>query len=227
MYDEATHGYLKRRVGTCRKRSCEYQRNLGSAVKLQAIRLAQAQAQLLAVPHSSPSIERSQYISDGLPSTTPSASPSSASSSYPSAPSSAGPSTIPTTSPSAGPKLSSPSSSPNVEPSASPSTSPSGQPSTSPSSAPSFESVSHILCEDFAVHSRTTVTFDGDQTTVYDGDVSVYPGTSITGTFRLEDGQIVTDSEDFAASVLATYAEAMQEPSKPMDIEIGGLSFSL
>jgi hypothetical protein len=34
------------------------------------------------------------------------------------------------------------------------------------------------------------------------------------------------DSADFAASVLAAHADAMEEPSVPMDIEIGGKTFT-
>jgi hypothetical protein len=115
----------------------------------------------------------------------------------------------------------------NPEPSASPSTSPSGRPSTSPSSAPSFESLSHNLCENFAVHARTTVTFDGVKSTVNGGDVSVSPGTSITGSFQINDGVVVStaDSAVFAISVLDAHAEAMQELSEPMEIEIGGVTF--
>jgi hypothetical protein len=100
------------------------------------------------------------------------------------------------------------------------------QPSTSSSSETSFESVSRRVCKNFAVHARTTITFDGVLTTVLGGDVSVSPGTATTGTPQLEDGQIVEDSADFAASVLAAYTEAMQEPAQPMDIEIGGLTFT-
>jgi hypothetical protein len=114
----------------------------------------------------------------------------------------------------------------------SPAPPPSAQPSTSPSSAPSFESVSHDLCENFAVHARTTVTFDGAVSTVYGGDVGVSPGTSITGSYTFDvdgknAGQVVLDSSAFAASVLTAHAEAMmQEPSVHMDIEIGGLTFT-
>jgi hypothetical protein len=109
-----------------------------------------------------------------------------------------------------------------------PTQAPSGQPSNSPSSAPSYESVSHGLCENFAVHARTTVTFDGVMTTISDGDVSVSPGTSITGDYRIDGGEIVADSSDFAASVLAAHDAAMETrpDAKPMDIEIGGRTFT-
>jgi hypothetical protein len=108
----------------------------------------------------------------------------------------------------------------------SPSTSPNGQPSSSSSSATSSESVSSRVCKNFAVHARTTITFDGVLTTILGGDVSVSPGTATTGTPQLEDGQVVEDSADFAASVLVAHTEAMREPAEPMFIEIGGLTFT-
>jgi hypothetical protein len=154
---------------------------------------------------------------------------------------SAGPSAIPSASPSAVPSSapsSSPSSSPSTEPSASPSTSPSSQPSTSPSSAPSFESVSHDVCENFAVHARTTVTFDGVSSTVHHGDVGVSPGTSVTGAmtfdnggnstglFELDQGELVLESSTFAASVLVAHEGMMDSSSVAMEIEMGGLTFT-
>jgi hypothetical protein len=92
-----------------------------------------------------------------------------------------------------------------------------------------FETISHKVCESFAVHARTTVTFDGVLTTLHGGNVGVFPGTAITGDFKFErGGQVVLDSSDFAASVLAAHAEAMavQVDEKAMDIEIGGLTFT-
>jgi hypothetical protein len=100
--------------------------------------------------------------------------------------------------------------------------------------------VSHDLCENFAVHARTTVTFDGAESTVHGGDVSVFPGTSInggdvsvfpgtsiTGDYKFLDGQVIDDSADFAASVVVAHTEAMEvkEGEAPMAIEIGGLTF--
>jgi hypothetical protein len=52
------------------------------------------------------------------------------------------------------------------------------------------ESVSHGMCGDFAVHARTTVTFDGVRSTIYGGDVGASPGTSITGSYDIVDGVI-------------------------------------
>jgi hypothetical protein len=57
--------------------------------------------------------------------------------------------------------------------------------------------------------------------------VGLSPGTSITGDFKFEDGgEIMDDSAYFATRVLAAHAAAMQELSVPMDIEIGGKTFT-
>ena len=112
--------------------------------------------------------------------------------------------------------------------------------SNSPSSAPTFESVSHDLCKNFAVHARTTVTFDGVKSTVHNGDVGVYPGTSITGDFKFnnegnatgafqfEIGEVVENSEDFANLVVLAHGIAMadHDAEKTMEIEIGGKRFT-
>jgi hypothetical protein len=94
------------------------------------------------------------------------------------------------------------------------------------------------LCGNYAVHARTTVTFDGVTSTVHNGDVSVFPGTSITGDFQFDNegnatgafqfdiGEVVDDSESFAAHVLAAHAEAMaDDDGEAMEIEMGGLTF--
>ena len=91
--------------------------------------------------------------------------------------------------------------------------------------APSFESVSHSVCQNYAVHARTTITFDGISTKIQGGDVSVSPGTSITGNALIDDGEVVSNSAVFAASVLVAHADAMEEESLPLDIEIGGRTF--
>jgi hypothetical protein len=99
----------------------------------------------------------------------------------------------------------------------------------SPSSAPSFESVSHHVCENYAVHARTTVTFAGVMSTIHGGDVSVSPGTAITGTYSFtDDGAVVLDSSAFAASVVLAHAAAIavKGNTRPMAIEMGGLTFT-
>jgi hypothetical protein len=133
----------------------------------------------------------------------------------------------PSDSPSAGPS-SDPSPAPSTGPSSAPSAAPSQVPSYLPSSSPSFESVSHRVCENYAVHAQTAVTFDGAMSTIRDGNVGVSPGTSITGSYTLDGGQVVLDSADFAASALTDHAEAMEvgEDEEALDIEIGGKTFT-
>jgi hypothetical protein len=69
--------------------------------------------------------------------------------------------------------------------------------------------------------------------TIHDGDVSVSPGSSITGSYTFhtangERGQVVLDSSVFALSVLDAYAAAMivRGDGILMDIEIGGKIFT-
>eukprot|EP00579_Thalassiosira_antarctica_P019809 CAMPEP_0201956960 /NCGR_PEP_ID=MMETSP0904-20121228/4365_1 /ASSEMBLY_ACC=CAM_ASM_000553 /TAXON_ID=420261 /ORGANISM="Thalassiosira antarctica, Strain CCMP982" /LENGTH=473 /DNA_ID=CAMNT_0048501749 /DNA_START=74 /DNA_END=1495 /DNA_ORIENTATION=+ len=146
------------------------------------------------------------------------------------------PSSLPSMEPTEHPS-DSPSFLPSMAPSRNPSSSPSTSPSSQPSSQPSFESVSHRVCENFAVHARTTVTFDGVTSTIHHGDVGVSPGTSITGAFKfangdasssitIDEGELVDDSADFALKVLDAHAEAMEAQSVHMEIEIGGLTFT-
>jgi hypothetical protein len=136
------------------------------------------------------------------------------------------PTPVPSASPSSKPSAK-PSAKPSTSPSSAPSTSPSAAPSTSPSAAPSFEAVAHEVCEKFAVHARTTVTFAGAMSTIHGGDVGVSPGTSITGSYTFEDGEIDLESSDFAASVLAAHAAFTEVTGEDqhMDIEIGGKTF--
>jgi hypothetical protein len=89
--------------------------------------------------------------------------------------------------------------------------------------------ITHNVCENFAVHARTTVTFDGVTSMIHGGDVSVSPGTSVTGSYSFSDGgKFVSDSSDFAASVMVAYAAAMvvRADEQPMAIEIGGSTFT-
>jgi hypothetical protein len=90
----------------------------------------------------------------------------------------------------------------------------------------SFESA---VCENFAVHAGTTITFGGVTSKIRGGDVSVSPGTSVTGSYSFVDGgKLVSDSSDFAASKLAAYDAAMAvrvDGQTSMPIEIGGLTF--
>ena len=43
-------------------------------------------------------------------------------------------------------------------------------------------------CFSFAVHAGSTATFDGVTTVVHSGSVGTWPGTSITGAYKLENG---------------------------------------
>ncbi|OEU06623.1 hypothetical protein FRACYDRAFT_254174 [Fragilariopsis cylindrus CCMP1102] len=119
---------------------------------------------------------------------------------------------------------SAPSVTPIATPSAAPSLAPTGNPTTS--SAPSFGSVSGEMCSDFAVHARTTITFAGVTSIVYDGDIGVYPGTSITGSYLTPTGGVVRDS-DFADHVVGKHASAMAAYPQVanMAIEIGNQKF--
>jgi hypothetical protein len=104
-------------------------------------------------------------------------------------------------------------------------------PTAAPSTAPSFESVSHDMCENFAVHARTTVTFDGDTSEIYGGDVGVSPGPSITGSYTFhmvgeeEKGHVVLESSVFATSVTNALDAALEAQATAMEIEIGGKTF--
>jgi hypothetical protein len=83
-----------------------------------------------------------------------------------------------------------------------------------------------VMCQNFAVHAQTTITFDGGMSSIHGGDVGVSPGTSITGSYNFPSGgQVVSDSSAFAASVLTTYAAAMEVQGDAMAIEIGGMTF--
>jgi hypothetical protein len=97
-------------------------------------------------------------------------------------------------------------------------------------SQPCFESsVYDEVCADFAVHARTTITFDGVFTTINGGNVGVSPGTSITGDPNLIDGDVVDDPDlVFANHALAAHVAAMavRADGNDMAIEIGGKTFT-
>jgi hypothetical protein len=87
---------------------------------------------------------------------------------------------------------------------------------------------SNSVCENFAVHARTTVTFDGVGSTIHDGDINVSPGTSITGAYYIDDGNGEKHSSDFAKSVLDAHTAAMnvsETETTHMEIEMGDLRF--
>jgi hypothetical protein len=103
-----------------------------------------------------------------------------------------------------------------------------------PSAPPSYVSLSQSVCQDYAVHARTTVTFDGAQTTVWKGNVGLFPGTSITNVVfpnfvEAGAGLIYTPSTSFAGLVLANHAAFMLARADGVSInttEIGGLTFT-
>ncbi|OEU12070.1 hypothetical protein FRACYDRAFT_244306 [Fragilariopsis cylindrus CCMP1102] len=88
------------------------------------------------------------------------------------------------------------------------------------------------MCGNFAVHAPTTVTFACVKSTIQDGDVGVYPGTSITGSHLFVNGGgggIVLNSPAFADHVVDSHASAMEgnygTSETAIEIEIGGMTF--
>jgi hypothetical protein len=84
-------------------------------------------------------------------------------------------------------------------------------------------------CENFAVNARNTITFDGAESTIKNGDVGVSPGTSITGAKELLNGGVEDNgNSDFALSALFNQAEKVSRRSdgNSMAIEMGGLTFT-
>jgi hypothetical protein len=75
------------------------------------------------------------------------------------------------------------------------------------------------VCQTFAVHARTTITFDGEKTRVV-GDIGVSPGTSITGNYAIAaGGQVQADVDnEFAKSVFEAHQAAIL--LRPPDEEV-------
>jgi hypothetical protein len=104
-----------------------------------------------------------------------------------------------------------------------------------PSSSPSIETLAHAVCQDYAVHARLTVKFDGLQSTINSGDVGLFPGTTPATTiasavdpFYVDGGPIYAASEAFADSVTANHAAFLEVRADGVNIanEIGGVTFS-
>jgi hypothetical protein len=104
-----------------------------------------------------------------------------------------------------------------------------------PSSAPSLETLSHLICGDYAVHARKTVRFDSAQSTINNGDVGLYPGTTPTTTIYsavypnyVDGGPIYAASASFADSVTANHAAFLEVRADGVNItnEIGGVTFT-
>jgi hypothetical protein len=60
------------------------------------------------------------------------------------------------------------------------------------------------------------------------GNVGDSLGTSITGSYTFDGGEVVDDSSDFESFVLIAYAAAMEvrDDEKALEIEIGGPTFT-
>jgi hypothetical protein len=84
------------------------------------------------------------------------------------------------------------------------------------------------VCENFAVHARTAITFAAGNKIV-GGDVGVSPGTSITGAYEIVDGKLATvdDSKLFATSAYNAWDAAMviRDDAKALPVEMGGNIF--
>jgi hypothetical protein len=88
------------------------------------------------------------------------------------------------------------------------------------------------VCGGFAVHARTTVTFDGTQSTVV-GNVGVSPGTSITGSYAFDPiavgsaatGGVVSTSDSAAFAETVRVAQ-LALVAVQVEIVMGGLTFS-
>jgi hypothetical protein len=94
------------------------------------------------------------------------------------------------------------------------------------------ESLSESVCQNFAVHARTTVTFAAGGT-IDGGDVGVSPGTSITGseTVTFQNGaSISADSTAFAFDVAFAHSAAIAHRADAvymgMAIELGGQTYT-
>jgi hypothetical protein len=91
------------------------------------------------------------------------------------------------------------------------------------------------VCGNFAVHGGSAITFAGDSSIV-GGDVGISPGTSITGGYRIYDGELAStpstvDSEQFVASVINAWKDNSairdDEAMQPIpNLEIGGSTFT-
>jgi hypothetical protein len=87
------------------------------------------------------------------------------------------------------------------------------------------------VCENYAVHARATITSAGaPNTQISNGDISVSPGTSITGNCEFDTGSTIVDSAAFATSVMFDHADLRSRRSVEthwgvVAHEIGGATF--
>ena len=82
-------------------------------------------------------------------------------------------------------------------------------------------------CETFAVLSAAGITFDGRQTTIVNGDIGVSPGTSVTGSYNLNNGSMQINSQkanQCQMDLLTAYNTAMSAvcPASNIRVELAG-----
>jgi len=92
-----------------------------------------------------------------------------------------------------------------------------------------FDNIGDV-CDNFAVHARTTITFAGPPSMITTGKIGVSPGTAITGQYHLlNDAQLATPAEAmvFAARAKGIHTALMVLPSKKLGVavELGGQTF--
>ena len=78
-------------------------------------------------------------------------------------------------------------------------------------------------CEQFAVESSAGVTFDGRLTTLYSGDVGVSPGTSIEGSYLLDNGSVQRNSPlaaECTSDLMIAYNTAKAAVCPPSNIRV-------
>jgi hypothetical protein len=91
--------------------------------------------------------------------------------------------------------------------------------------------LSNGVCNNFAVHARTTISFGGEKSSIV-GDIGVSPGTSITGDYAIAPGGQVREADTEAASgFFDAFTAAMVQRSDETywgvaAVEMGGKTFT-
>jgi hypothetical protein len=86
----------------------------------------------------------------------------------------------------------------------------------------------NAVCDNYAIHAQSTITFDGEGSTVIGGDIGVSPGTSITsaGILGFVDGVYASGNTAFQTSVVNAHKDMMdQKTGSGATQEIGGMTF--